>query len=293
MEFTKIAVMGAGTMGHGLAQLAAMNGLQVGLRDVEDRFLQRGLENAKISLGRFVKAQKLTPEQADAALARIHPTTDMAQACEGAQVVIEAVPELLDLKKEVFKQLDEICPPEVVLATNTSQLSITAIASATKRPQKVIGMHFFNPPVMMNLVEIVRGMETSDETLQVILELAKKLNRETVVCKKDTLGFITSRLTLIQRMEAIRILEEGIASIEDIDKAMRLGFNHPMGPFELSDFNGVEVGYYASLSMREVYGDRFNPPQIMRNLVNAGHLGRKTGRGWYDYSDPKNPKPAV
>jgi 3-hydroxybutyryl-CoA dehydrogenase len=284
MEFQRIAVIGAGTMGNGIAQIAAMNGIEVGLRDVNDAAIQRGLDTIRTSLSRFIKAQKLSQAEADAAFARIHPTTDLAAAVRGAQVVIEAVPELLDLKREVFQQLDALAAPEVVLATNTSQLSITSIAAATKRPDKVIGMHFFNPPVIMRLVEIIRGLETSDATLEVIQQLSAKLGKETVVCKKDTVGFITSRAISALRMECIRIYEEGIASLEDIDKAMRLGFNHPMGPFELNDFNGLDTGYYAALSLRDAYGERFNPPQSLVQRVRAGHLGRKTGRGWYDYA---------
>lgn len=284
MDFQRIAVIGAGTMGHGIAQIAAMSGIAVGLRDVDDRAVQRGLDMIKTSLGRFIKAQKTTQAQADATLARIHPTTDIATAVRGAQVVIEAVPELLDVKRDMFKQLDEVAAPETVLATNTSQLSITSIAAATRRPDRVIGMHFFNPPQMMRLIEIICALDTSPATLQVIQDLSAKLGKETVVCRKDTVGFITSRAISALRMECLRIYEEGIASMEDIDKAMRLGFNHPMGPFELNDFNGLDTGYYAGLSLRDAYGERFNPPQSLVQRVRAGHFGRKTGRGWYDYT---------
>jgi len=289
-EVRSVAVVGAGTMGNGIAQACSMAGLEVAMVDMQESFLQRGLDNVKTSLARFVKSQKLTQEQADAVVKRIRTTTSLADAVKDADIVIEVVPEKLDLKQSVFREIAQHAKADAVLCTNTSQLSITAIASAIDRPQDVIGTHFFNPPVMMKLVEVVRGLKTSDRALEVALELAKKLGKEAAVCKRDTVGFITTRAIAALRLECVRMYEEGIASMEDIDKAMRLGFNHPMGQFELTDFNGLDVALFNTLSLKDAYGERFNPPQSLVARVRAGQLGRKTGSGWYDYSDPKSPK---
>ena len=200
-----------------------------------------------------------------------------------ADYIIEAVPEDLELKKKVFAEMDQIAPAHAVFATNTSQFRITSIASATKRRDKVLGTHFFNPPVIRRLVEIIKGLDTSDATLELTLSLCKKWDMETVVCKKDSAGFITTRLISLWSLEAERIYEEGIASIEDIDKACRLAFGHPMGPFETSDFSGLETGLKVRRALTEVYGERFRPTQTRTSLVEAGYLGRKTGRGFYLY----------
>ena len=290
-EIQAVAVIGAGTMGNGIAQICSMSGLNVTLVDTQDSFIQRGIDNVKTSLARFVKSQKLTQAQADAVVARIRTSTSLPDAVKDADIIIEVVPERLDLKQAVFQQIAKAAKPSAVLATNTSQLSITAIASAIDRPQDVIGTHFFNPPVMMKLVEVVRGLKTSDRALEVALALAKKLGKEAAVCKRDTVGFITTRAAAALRLECIRMFEEGVASMEDIDRAMRLGFNHPMGPIELTDFNGLDVALFNTLSLRDAYGERFNPPQSLVARVKAGQLGRKTGAGWYDYTDPKSPKP--
>ncbi|MBM4421021.1 MAG: 3-hydroxyacyl-CoA dehydrogenase family protein [Chloroflexi bacterium] len=289
-EIKTVAVIGAGTMGNGIAQSCAMAGISVSMVDVEDRFVRRGVETITTSLARFVKSEKLTPAQSEAVLARIVPTTDFAAAVKDAEVVIEAVPEVMELKQDVFKRLVAGTRTETVLATNTSQFSISALAAATDRPESVIGMHFFNPPVLMKLVEIVRGVRTSDRTLDVAQTLTRQLGKESAVCKRDTVGFITSRALAALRLECIRIHEEGIASIEDIDRAIRLGLNHPMGPFELNDFNGLDTALFNTQSLREAYGDRFIPPQSLISRVRSGMLGRKAGRGWYDYSGDK-PKP--
>ena len=290
-EIQSVAVIGAGTMGNGIAQICSMSGLNVTLVDTQDSFIQRGVDNVKTSLARFVKSQKLTQEQADAVLARIGTSTSLSDAVKDADIIIEVVPEKLDLKQAVFQQIAKAAKPDAVLATNTSQLSITAIASAIDRPQDVIGTHFFNPPVMMKLVEVVRGLKTSDRALEVALALAKKLGKEAAVCNRDTVGFITTRAIAALRLECVRMYEEGVASMEDIDRAMRLGFNHPMGQFELTDFNGLDVALLNTLSLKDAYGERFNPPQSLVARVKAGQLGRKTGAGWYDYTDPKSPKP--
>ena len=286
----RVAVIGAGTMGHGIAQACAMADLDVALVDVEERFITRGLENIRTSLARFVKSGKLTQAASDAALARIATTTDFESAVRDVDIVIESVPEVLELKKSVFERLAKATRPGTILATNTSQFSVTLIAASCDRPEDVIATHFFNPPVLMKLVEIIRGLRTSDRTLDVALELTRRLGKEAAICRRDTVGFITSRAAAALRLECIRMYEEGIASIEDIDRAMRLGFNHPMGPFELNDFNGLDVGLYNANSLRDAYGERFAPPQSLLRRVRAGMLGRKTGAGWYDYSGDK-PKP--
>ena len=290
-EIRTVAVIGAGTMGNGISQSCAMAGMEVTMVDTQDSFLQRGMDSIKTSLARFVKSQKMTQEQADAVLKRIGTSTSLADAVKDADIIVEVVPEKLELKQAVFKDIAKHAKADAVLATNTSQLSITAIASAIDRPQDVIGTHFFNPPVMMKLVEVVRGLKTSDRALDVALELTRKLGKEAAVCKRDTVGFITTRAIAALRLECVRMYEEGIASMEDIDKAMRLGFNHPMGQFELTDFNGLDVALLNTLSLKDAYGERFNPPQSLVSRVKAGQLGRKTGAGWYDYTDPKSPKP--
>jgi len=286
LEISKVAVIGAGLMGNGIAQVAAQAGLTVGLRDVENAFLQRAMGTIEKSLARFVKGGKITQEEATAAMGRISPTTSIDEAASSADYVIEAVTENLDLKKQIFAELDSICPPHTILATNTSQLSVTVIASATRRPSQVIGTHWFSPPAMMRLVEVVKGMQTSQDTLDITLALAKRLGKETVVCK-DSRGFITSRAFGAFMTECIRILEEGIASPEDIDKAITLGFNHPMGPFQLMDFGGLDVAFNAMSGLEEAFGPRFKPPQVLKILVNAGYLGPKSGRGFYPYEEKK------
>ena len=290
IDLRRVAVIGAGTMGHGLAEIAALAGLETSLVDTEQRFLDRGLANIRTSIDRLVASNKVARGDADAAHARIRPSTDLDSAVAGADAVIEAVPEDLELKRETFRKLSAATRAGVVLATNTSQFPITRIAEASSRPEDVIGMHFFNPPVLMKLVEVIRGARTSDRTLDVALALAERLGKDAAVCRRDTVGFITSRAIAALRLECVRIYEEGIASIEDIDKAMRLGFNHPMGPFQLNDYNGLDISLAATRSLHQAYGDRFAPPKSMVARVEAGKLGRKTGAGWYDYSG-ETPKP--
>jgi 3-hydroxybutyryl-CoA dehydrogenase len=282
MNINRIAVIGGGAMGNGIAQVAATAGYDVVLRDISDAALERALGTIKKSLDRVAKAGKLTEAEVSAIMGRILPTTEL-EAAANVDYVIEAIPERLDLKKDLFKQLDSLCPPHTILATNTSELSCTAIAAATTRPEKVIGMHWFNPPAVMKLIEIVRAVQTSDETLRVTEEISHKMGKETVVCK-DAQGFITSRALCALLTECYRIWEEGLASAEDIDKAIRLGLNHPMGPLELSDYVGMDVLMHASEGMTEAFGDRFRMPQRVVKMVEAGHYGRKAGRGFYDYA---------
>lgn len=282
MDVKKIAVIGSGIMGHGIAQVCATSGYDVVVTDLEDRFLHRGMEAIQTSLARVVKSAKMTNVDVAEVLSRIKTTTDLRTAVADADMVVEAAPEILDLKKYVFKAVDELTRPDAVLASNTSQFSITTIASATRNPQRVIGMHWFNPPVLMKLVEIIPALDTEQEIIKVIEDVSHKCGKETVICQ-DSPGFLVSRLVAAMFVEAYRMYAEGLAPIEDIDKAIKLGLNHPMGPFELSDFNGLDTVLHAVESQMDAFGERFRPPHILRKLTTAGHLGRKTGRGFYTY----------
>lgn len=287
MNIKTVGVVGAGSMGSGIANLAAMNGFRVILRDIDEKYLRAGLDRMNAFMEKSVARGKMTVEQKQETLDRIITTTDMKDLCE-ADIVIEAVIEDLELKKKVFAELDEIVPENVILATNTSSMSITVIASATKRPERVAGMHFFNPAQIMKLVEVVRGYQTSDETVEEIKEFARALTKEPIEVKKDTPGFIVNRIMIPQFIEAIRLLEEGVASAEDIDKAVTLGLNYPMGPFTLQDYAGVDIGLHVMEYLKEeLNDDRFAPPLLLKQLVRAGRLGKKTGAGFYDYESKK------
>ncbi|MEH7415345.1 3-hydroxyacyl-CoA dehydrogenase family protein [Neobacillus drentensis] len=283
MAIQTIGVVGAGSMGTGIANLAAINGFNVILRDVEERFLEGSMQRMSKFMDKSVARGKMTEDQKQEALGRIQTTTRL-EDLKDADVVIEAVLEDLNLKKEVFSALDKIVREGVILATNTSSMSITEIAAATKRPELVAGMHFFNPAQLMKLVEVVRGYKTSDETVQELKALSKRLTKEPVEVKKDSPGFIVNRIMLPQFIEAIKLVEEGVASYEDIDKAVKLGLNYPMGPFELQDFAGVEIGLHVMEYFKEEFNNnQFAPPLLLKQLVRAGRLGKKTGAGFYDY----------
>lgn len=287
MIIKTIGIVGAGSMGSGIANLAALNGFNVVLRDIEDRFLEGAIARINTFMSKSVERGKMTEEQKQETLGRIQTTTKLGDL-KDVDVVIEAVIEDLELKKDVFSQLDEIVNEDVILATNTSSMSITEIAAATKRPDRVAGMHFFNPAQLMKLVEIVRGFETSDETVANLKELSARLNKEVVEVKKDTPGFIVNRIMIPQFIEAIRLLEEGVASVEDIDKAVKFGLNYPMGPFELQDYAGVDIGYYVMEYFKDEFNDsRFAPPLLMKQMMRAGRFGKKSGAGFYNYEDKK------
>lgn len=285
MSIERILVVGGGVMGNGIAQVIAQAGLQVTVVDVDDDALRRTGERIDRSLARFVKSGRMSQEDADAAKGRIQTTTDLAGAGAAADHVVEAVIEVFDVKRDVLQTLDAVCKDEVVFASNTSQFPISRLAATTKRADRVIGSHWFNPPPMMDLIEVVRGVETSDDTLATTLELAARYGKKTIVCRKDTPGFITSRLVVALSLEAMRIVEEGIADVEDVNEACVLAFNHTMGPLDTMDFSGLDTALRVSEAMTAQYGERFLAPQNIRALVNAGHLGRKTGRGFRDYGE--------
>jgi len=279
----RLAVIGAGLMGSGIAQVAAQAGWSVVLRDLDDAATGRGLAGIEKSLGKF--ASKGTISEADAAdaLSRITTTTDLDAAAD-ADVVVEAVFEQLEVKQEVFRALDGICKAGAVLATNTSAIPVTQIAAATGRPEAVVGTHFFSPVPMMKLCELVRGYATSDETLATAKEFAEEIGKTTIVVNRDVAGFVTTRLISALVVEAVKLVESGVATAEDIDIACRLGFGHPMGPLATTDLTGVDVLLHAT---RNIYTDtadeKFFPPELLQRMVVAGDLGRKTGKGFYSY----------
>lgn len=282
MEIKKIGVLGAGTMGNGIAQVAAQSGFEVVMRDIEERFVENGLKAIEKFLSKSVEKGKMTEDQKKDVLARIKGTTRM-EDLKDVDFVIEAVFEDLELKKNVFRQLDELTKDHVILTTNTSSMSITEIAVSTKRPEKVAGMHFFNPAPLMRLVEVIRGYHTNDETVRIVMEMARKFGKEPVEVKKDTPGFIVNRLLMPHFIEAIKMAEEGIASIEDIDKAVKLGLNYPMGPFELMDLTGIDIALHViEYLYKELNKEsKWSAPTLLRSMVRAGRLGKKTGGGWY------------
>ncbi len=285
MDIKKLGVVGAGAMGNGIAQLAAQIGCDVVMRDIEDAFVERGMKNIDRFLSKSVEKGKLESTEKDAILGRITGTTDMSRL-KDVDFVIEAVIEDLELKKSVFKELDELCRPEVVLASNTSSMSLTEIAAATKRPENVCGMHFFNPVPLMRLVEVIRGYATSDETVAITTDLAKKMGKTTVEVKKDSPGFIVNRIMIPHMVEAIKIVEEGIATKEDVDTAVKNGLNYPMGPFELMDLTGIDICYFVNEYFHKELNKELKwvSPNLFKTMIRAGKLGRKTGEGWYDYS---------
>jgi 3-hydroxybutyryl-CoA dehydrogenase len=280
----QVAVIGAGLMGGGIAQVSAAAGYDVVLRDVSPDALERGLAAIRGSYAKFVEKGRLTQDDADAALGRITTTTEL-DAVSDADLVVEAVFERLDVKSEVFRELDRLCKPTAVLASNTSAIPITSIAAHTSRPESVVGTHFFSPVPLMRLCELVRGFKTSDETLATAREFAEGVGKTCIVVNRDVAGFVTTRLITVLSMEAVALLESGVASAEDIDTACRLGFGHAMGPLETADLTGVDIMLNATSNVyADTQDEKFAPPELLRRMVAAGDLGRKTGRGFYDHS---------
>ncbi|HLU45440.1 MAG TPA: 3-hydroxyacyl-CoA dehydrogenase family protein [Natronosporangium sp.] len=278
-----LAVIGAGLMGSGIAQVAAQAGWTVILRDLDDAATRRGLDAIRTSLEKFAAKGKLPADQVEATLARITPTTELDAAAD-ADLVVEAVFEQLDVKQEVFRELDRICRPETVLATNTSAIPITQIAAATTRPESVVGTHFFSPVPMMKLCELVRGLKTSDQTLATARAFAEGVGKTCVVVNRDVAGFATTRLITALVVEAVKLVESGVISAEDLDTACRLGFGHAMGPLATADLTGVDILLHAARNIWTDTGDpKFFPPELMQRMVAAGELGRKSGRGFYSY----------
>lgn len=282
-----VVVGGGGLMGSGIAQVVAQAGLQVTILEADDASIARGITRIERNLGRMVERERLTDAQAQDARARVSSTTDLEEAGSHADHVIETVIEDFDAKSGVLRRLDAVCRDDVVFASNTSQFSISRLAAATSRPDRIVGSHWFNPPPVMKLIELVRGLETSDETLQTALDLAHLYGKQTVVCKKDTPGFITSRLIALLMVEAARIVDEGIADVDDVNTACVLAFGHAQGALATADLSGLDTVARVADALRLEYGERFLTPQNLRALVSAGHFGRKTGRGFSEYGDAR------
>jgi 3-hydroxybutyryl-CoA dehydrogenase len=279
-----IAVLGAGTMGHGIAQVAAQAGYRVVLRDVSEELIARGLKSIAANLSKGVERGKVTNEERERALSLITTTTALEETA-GADLFVEAIPERLELKRETLDRVEALVSRPFVFATNTSSLSITEIAEGARHPARVVGMHFFNPVHLMRLVEIVVGRETSESTVGVVREVARRMRKEPITVR-DVPGFASSRLGVAIGLEAMRMFEEGVASAKDIDTAMELGYNHPMGPLKLTDMVGLDVRLHIAEYLYEKLGtERFRPPEVLRRMVAEGKLGRKTGEGFYKWED--------
>lgn len=282
MTIEKVTVIGAGTMGHGIAHVAAAAGCEVRLQDMTKELADAGLAKVRENLEKGISKGKVTAEERDRILSRIRVVASLAEAAADADLVVEAAPEKLELKQGLADQVFAAGKPHVIFASNTSSLPVTAIAAKAKRPEQVIGMHFFNPPHLMKLVEVVLAQQTSEATAEAVLALAKRMGKETIRVK-DAPGFATSRLGVLLGLEAIRMLETGVASAEDIDRAMEVGYNHPMGPLRLTDLVGLDVRLAIAEHLFVEIGEQFRPPALLRKLVRAGKLGKKSGEGFYEW----------
>ena len=286
MTVQNVAVIGSGLMGRGIAHVAALGGFRTTMVDVADNILQAALHNIRAEMEKGVSLGKLSADRKDQALAHLTTETDLAKAARDADLVIEAVPEDMKLKVETFVHLDQAAPARAILASNTSSMSITEMAAVTNRPRQFLGMHFFDPVHKMKLLEIVLGLETAPETVQVAEEVGRQMGKETVVIKESP-GFITSRINAMIGNEAFYMLQEEIATAADIDKAVKLGLNHPMGPFEMADLVGLDTRLHVLEYLHQTLGEKFRPAPLMVQYVKAGRLGRKVGRGVYEYPPPE------
>ena len=293
LQIQKVAVLGAGLMGHGIAQVSAqVAGYEVSLLDVKQEFVERGVSMIKESLHRYISKGELTQADAEAVLAKIHPTTDIETAVTDSQLVVEAATEDPKLKLDLYRRVSDYLPAGAVLASNTSSISITLLGSATKNPENVIGMHFFNPPQLMPLVEIIRGAKTSDSTVELVRGVASAMKKETVLCRKDSPGFIVNRILIPALNEATLLVNEGVADPEDIDKAIVLGLNWPMGPLRLLDYVGLDTALNISeVFMTEFEDSKYRTSPLLRQMVRAGMLGRKTGKGFYEWGSASSTRP--
>jgi len=284
-KLKKIAIVGSGSMGHGIAEMLAMNGYEVAMVDINDELLKNAKDKIKWSLDKFVEKKRIRQEDAEASLARIKTTTKYEEAAKDADLAIEAVPENMDLKKKVFSTLDSFAPAHAILASNTSTLSITEMGDATKRPDKVGGMHFFNPPIMMTLVEVIKGDKTSQDTITTLSELAKKLGKTPIIVRKDVRGFIVNRVLGITFNEAFWAFQRGEATKEGIDSSVKYTGGFPMGWFELADFVGLDIAYDVGEILYKAYGERFKPcEEVVGPLIKEKKFGQKTGTGFYDWT---------
>jgi 3-hydroxybutyryl-CoA dehydrogenase len=290
MAITKVGVVGCGLMGSGIAQVVAEAGIPVTVREVTSQLLEKGLGGITKILNRDVEKGRKTGEVRDQVLGRLKGTTSLDDL-KDCDFVIEVIVEQIEEKRQLFAALDGLCPPHTILASNTSSCTVIEMAAATKRPDRVVGMHFFNPVPVMKLVEIVRTIQTGDATFRTAMDLARAIGKEPIACK-DTTGFVVNRILVPYLLDAVRCLEQGVASIEDMDKGMKLGCGYPMGPFTLLDFVGLDTTLYvAEVMFQEFREARYAPPTLLRRLVLAGHMGRKSGHGFYDYTGPE-PTPA-
>jgi 3-hydroxybutyryl-CoA dehydrogenase len=284
MEIKKVTVLGAGLMGHGITQVTAQVAkYEVYMRDIKQEFLDNGMKMINDSLQRFLKKGEMTQEEVNQVLNRIHPTLDLKEAVADADLIIEAVTENPELKKKVLAEADSLAKPDAIIATNTSSISISELASATRRPERFAGMHFFNPPQLMKLIEIIRGAKTNDETINTIVDVTKKMGKEPVVVKKDVAGFVVNRILIPALNEAISLVNEDVATPEDIDKAIKLGLNWPMGPLTLLDYVGLDTTLAITEVMVKELDPKYQANPLLRQMVRAGLLGRKSGKGFYNW----------
>jgi 3-hydroxybutyryl-CoA dehydrogenase len=287
MEVKKVIIVGSGLMGSGIAQVCAQAGIEVILNDVSQEALEKAIKNIEWSVGKFIEKGILS-EKKETIIDRISPITDLDSA-KDIDLAIEAVFEQLELKQQIFEELDQLCAPRTLLASNTSAIPISELAAVTRRADKVLGLHFFSPVPMMQVVEVIKGISTTDKTTKIGQEFVKKLGKEPIMVNRDVAGFVINRINLPSTIEAMRLVEQGVTTVEDVDKGLRLGLGRKMGIFETGDMVGLDVTYGALMAMyKETGNPRWYPPLFLRRKVKAGHLGRKTGRGWYRYDPDGN-----